>query len=49
MDLVHSHASSNEADGIGNFDCSGYQYFHAGGKGKHDLWDSKLFNYGKYL
>ena len=47
MDLVHSHASSNESDGLGNWDCSDHHYFHAGSKGKHDLWDSKCFDYGK--
>eukprot|EP01017_Pseudomicrothorax_dubius_P043586 TRINITY_DN7285_c0_g2_i2.p1 TRINITY_DN7285_c0_g2~~TRINITY_DN7285_c0_g2_i2.p1 ORF type:complete len:726 (-),score=176.72 TRINITY_DN7285_c0_g2_i2:113-2290(-) len=48
IDLVHSHASANEMDGINNFDGTDYQYFHAGGKGKHDLWDSRLFDYGKW-
>lgn len=48
MDMVHSHASSNALDGIGDMDGSGYQYFHAGEKGEHRLWDSKVFNYDKY-
>jgi len=48
MDIVHSHASSNEMDGIGNFDGSGGQYFHEGGRGYHSLWDSKCFDYGKW-
>lgn len=48
LDVVHSHASKNVDDGLNNFDGSEYQYFHAGGKGNHPLWDSKLFNYGKY-
>lgn len=48
MDLVHSHASSNVDDGIGDWDGSGYHYFHAGGKGHHTGWDSKLFNYNKW-
>ena len=34
-------------DGLNNFDGTEYQYFHAGGKGNHDLWDSRLFDYGK--
>jgi len=25
-----------------------HQYFHSGGRGHHDLWDSRLFNYGNY-
>jgi 1,4-alpha-glucan branching enzyme len=35
LDIVHSHASSNAIDGIGNMDGSDYQYFHAGAKGYH--------------
>ncbi len=46
MDLVHSHAVKNIAEGLNEFDGSD-QYFHEGGKGEHDGWDSKLFNYGK--
>ncbi|GMM33735.1 1,4-alpha-glucan branching enzyme [Saccharomycopsis crataegensis] len=48
LDVVHSHASKNTADGLNAFDGSEYQYFHGDGKGNHSLWDSKLFNYGKY-
>ena len=48
MDLVHSHASLNAMDGLNNLDGTDYQYFHAGAKGKHELWDSKLFDYGKW-
>ena len=48
MDLVHSHASSNVVDGINNWDGTDYHYFHAGSKGKHELWDSRLFDYGKW-
>ncbi len=47
MDLVHSHAVKNLAEGLNELDGSEDQYFHAGGRGNHDLWDSKLFNYGK--
>ncbi len=47
MDMVHSHAVKNFAEGLNDFDGSGHQYFHAGGKGYHTGWDSKLFNYGK--
>jgi 1,4-alpha-glucan branching enzyme len=25
-----------------------YQFFHSGSQGTHHVWDSKLFNYGKY-
>lgn len=48
MDIVHSHAVKNMAEGLNNFDGSGGQYFHEGGRGYHDGWDSKLFNYGKW-
>ncbi|MBV6645930.1 MAG: 1,4-alpha-glucan-branching enzyme, partial [Cyclobacteriaceae bacterium] len=47
MDIVHSHAVKNIAEGLSEFDGSEDQYFHAGGKGYHSGWDSKLFNYGK--
>ncbi|MEL7342746.1 MAG: alpha-amylase family glycosyl hydrolase, partial [Bacteroidota bacterium] len=47
MDIVHSHAVKNLAEGLNEFDGSDDQYFHPGGRGEHDGWDSKLFNYGK--
>lgn len=47
IDLVHSHAVKNVAEGLNDFDGSGHQYFHEGGRGYHKQWDSKLFNYGK--
>lgn len=40
LDVVHSHASSNVLDGLNHFDGSDHHYFHAGGKGRHELWDS---------
>ncbi|ODQ80896.1 glycoside hydrolase family 13 protein [Babjeviella inositovora NRRL Y-12698] len=48
LDVVHSHASKNVADGLNRFDGSDHQYFHDGAKGDHPLWDSKIFNYGSY-
>lgn len=48
LDLVHSHASKNILDGLNEFDGSEHLYFHAGVKGRHELWDSRLFNYGSY-
>ncbi|ELQ43365.1 1,4-alpha-glucan-branching enzyme [Pyricularia oryzae Y34] len=48
LDVVHSHASKNVLDGINEFDGTDHQYFHAGGKGRHDQWDSRLFNYGHH-
>jgi len=47
MDIVHSHAVKNFAEGLNQFDGSDNQYFHPGGRGYHTSWDSKLFNYGK--
>src|SRR5690606_26276074 len=47
IDLVHSHAVKNIAEGLNEFDGSDDQYFHPGGRGYHSQWDSKLFNYGR--
>lgn len=48
LDVVHSHASKNVLDGLNQFDGTDHQYFHSGGKGNHELWDSRLFNYGHH-
>jgi 1,4-alpha-glucan branching enzyme len=48
MDIVHSHAVKNFAEGINEFDGTDHQYFHPGGRGYHTGWDSKLFDYGKW-
>ena len=47
IDIVHSHAVKNVAEGLNEFDGTDDQYFHPGGRGYHSAWDSKLFNYGK--
>ena len=47
MDLVHSHAVTNEAEGLSRFDGTLHQYFHAGDRGHHPGWDSRLFDYGR--
>lgn len=47
MDLVHSHAVKNTAEGINRFDGTQTQFFYEGQKGLHDHWDSMCFNYGK--
>ena len=47
MDIVHSHAVKNTAEGLNRFDSTDYQYFHAGSRGEHPAWDSRLFDYGK--
>ncbi|KAL6236661.1 1,4-alpha-glucan-branching enzyme [Aspergillus navahoensis] len=48
LDVVHSHASKNVDDGLNMFDGSDHLYFHSGPKGRHELWDSRLFNYGNH-
>lgn len=47
LDIIHSHAVRNTAEGINEFDGTDYQFFHAGGKGDHPAWGTKLFDYGK--
>lgn len=47
MDIVHSHTVKNLNEGLNQFDGSETQYFHAGARGEHPNWDSKLFDYGK--
>lgn len=48
LDVVHSHTSKNQLDGLNAWDGTDHQYFHAGGKGEHWLWDSRLFNFGHW-
>lgn len=48
LDVVHSHASKNAEDGLNSFDGSDHLYFHGGKRGVHELWDSRLFNYGSH-
>lgn len=45
MDIVHSHACANVADGLNELDGTDHCYFHEGGRGRHDQWGSRLFNY----
>ena len=47
LDVVHSHAVKNVDEGINLFDGTEYQFFHAGKRGDHPAWDTKLFNYDK--
>lgn len=47
MDIVHSHAVKNEAEGLSRFDGTLTQYFHEGTRGNHEAWDSRTFDYGK--
>ena len=47
LDVVHSHAVKNTAEGIHMFDGTTWQFFHEGAKGDHPAWGTKCFNYGK--
>jgi 1,4-alpha-glucan branching enzyme len=47
IDLVHSHAVSNEAEGLSRFDGTTFQYFHDGPLGQHPAWGSRCFDYSK--
>ncbi len=47
LDVVHSHAVKNTAEGINMFDGTEWQFFHAGEKGDHPAWGTKCFDYGK--
>ncbi|RCK55099.1 1,4-alpha-glucan-branching enzyme [Candida viswanathii] len=48
LDVVHSHSSKNVDDGLNMFNGTDHYLFHGGGRGLHDLWDSRLFNYTNY-
>ncbi|QJE98671.1 alpha-amylase family glycosyl hydrolase [Luteolibacter luteus] len=47
LDIVHSHAVKNYAEGINDLDGSGNLYFHGDERGDHPQWDSKVFDYGR--
>jgi 1,4-alpha-glucan branching enzyme len=47
LDIVHSHAVSNEKEGLALFDGTNSLYFHPDPKGHHPVWDSRCFDYGK--
>ncbi|MCC8174189.1 MAG: alpha amylase C-terminal domain-containing protein [Odoribacter sp.] len=47
MDIVHSHAVKNEAEGLSYFDGTYDLYFYKGDKGYHKLWNSRCFDYSK--
>jgi 1,4-alpha-glucan branching enzyme len=48
MDLIHSHAASNEVEGLSRFDGTLYQYFHDDPRGRHEAWNSRCFDYAKH-
>ena len=47
MDIVHSHAVKNEAEGLGRLDGSYDLYFYGDNRREHPAWDSLCFDYGK--
>lgn len=47
MDIVHSHAVKNEAEGLGRLDGSHDLYFYPDHRREHPAWDSLCFDYGK--
>ena len=47
MDIVHSHAVGNEAEGLGRIDGSTDLYFYKGQAGYHPAWGTRCFDYGK--
>ncbi len=47
LDVVHSHAVKNTAEGINMFDGTVWQFFHDGDKGEHPAWGTKCFDYSK--
>ncbi|MEG0766705.1 MAG: alpha-amylase family glycosyl hydrolase [Clostridia bacterium] len=47
LDLVHAHASANTAEGIANFDGTDVQFFHAGQRGHHSAWGSRVLDYAQ--
>ena len=48
MDIVHSHAVKNEAEGIAKYDGSFEQFFFSDpNRRNHPAWDSLCFDYGK--
>lgn len=48
LDLVHAHAVRNQREGIHCFDGTVWQFFHAGPKGDHPAWGTKVFDYAKH-
>jgi len=47
MDIVHSHSVDNENEGLSLFDGREDLYFYKGPQGRHPVWRSRCFDYGK--
>ena len=48
LDVVHSHACPNVGEGLNELDGTDEQYFLGGGRGWHDAWRTRLFDYGRH-
>ena len=48
LDVVHSHACPNLGEGLNQLDGTDDQYFLYGGRGWHEAWKTRVFDYGKY-
>ncbi|KAJ7550049.1 hypothetical protein O6H91_07G080600 [Diphasiastrum complanatum] len=48
MDVVQSHAASDEMNGLAKFDGANDCYFHRGKRGHHKGWHTRMFKYGEY-
>ncbi len=47
LDVVHSHACSNDEEGLNWQDGTEGQYFHTGQRGYHSAWGTRCFDYGR--
>ena len=47
MDIVHSHAVSNELEGLSRFDGRDDRYFYGGHQGYPPAWGSRCVDFGK--
>ena len=48
LDVVHAHACPNVGEGLNMLDGTEDQYFHAGERGWHPGWKTRVFNFGKH-
>ena len=47
LDVVHAHACPNLGEGLNEQDGTDDQYFLYGGRGWHEAWQTRIFDYGK--
>ncbi|TQD84715.1 hypothetical protein C1H46_029738 [Malus baccata] len=46
LDIVHSYSAADEMVGLSLFDGTNDCYFHAGKRGQHKYWGTRMFKYG---